>query len=202
MKKKRRKPTTIKDPSKPIKNPRWEGFAQSIFSGKTQSDAYRKHYKCTTKKNKTIHESASRLYHKVAARVEWLQSQVADDGIMTKKDLAKAYSKMFNVTIADFLTLDQDGEMFVQVTEESMASMALKKVKLKKIVDESGNVVIGIHFCDLELESKVAIGTALQKIMGYDKKDENDEDAINVQKRFLDMVLARNADREKSPLTG
>ena len=74
-----------RDPSKPIPNQRWEGFCHDLMEGMTESDAYRKRYPSCKALPSTVNEQACRLKRKIAARLEWLQSQTVDDAIEAKK---------------------------------------------------------------------------------------------------------------------
>lgn len=191
------------EPSRPYRNVNWESFTQDVFGGMTPSDAYREHYPhCRGWKSVSIHVAASKLRAKVAPRIEWLQEQVASNAILTKTKLAEELSRMFLVTIADFLSLDQDGEPFVQITKESMACMALKKIKAKKIVDDAGNTVMGIHLYEIELESKVPVAVALAKLMGYDKADKNQASYNDICKALIEQLAPPVPDDQRTPITG
>jgi len=191
------------EPSRPYRNVNWESFTQDVFGGMTPSDAYREHYPhCRVWKSESIHVAASKLRAKVAPRIEWLQEQVASNAILTKTQLAEELSRMFLVTIADFLSLDQDGELFVQITKESMACMALKKIKTKKIVDDAGNTVMGIHLYEIELESKVPVAVALAKLMGYDKEPDFVMDKHTFYKQLMDELVPPIPDHLRTPQTG
>ena len=172
----RKKPGTkpkAQDPSKPIRCARHEAFAQSLFTGKlSQADAFRKHYPHSTKwKDSSVHSKAAQLVVKVRQRVDWLNTQVISSKIMTKEEMGEMLTRMAITTPADFLEVDQDGELFVKVTKETMGIEALKKCKVRRITDENGNQVLGIHLTDFELVDKIAILKALADLFGYNKPD-------------------------------
>ncbi len=91
------------DLSKPLRNHRHEAFAQDLFSGMSATDAYRNHYSTERMKDKTVHEAASRLHSKVIARVQFLESQVADQRIVEKAELAEMYSARLRAFHQEFL---------------------------------------------------------------------------------------------------
>jgi uncharacterized hydantoinase/oxoprolinase family protein len=151
------------DPSKPCNSPKEEAFAQDVFSGKSNSDAYRANYNTTNKANKTVHEAASRLRRKVCARVEHLQSQVANDRIMSKVELAETYSDIIRTRHSDFLVMGADGVWMHDIGAETIKQAALKKVKTRCSAEGDDKK----QFDEIELESKVAAGKALADLMGY-----------------------------------
>ena len=152
-----------------LKNSRWEKFAQRIFAGDNGSEAGL----AAGYSSKTVGAAASRLLKnvKVKARIGELFKKTENSAILTKQQLAEMYSRMAKVNLTDFIELDQDGRAFVRVTKEMAGSEALKKVKFVEKIDEQGNVVMAIQFTDLEIESKVAVGQALSKLMGYEMPD-------------------------------
>lgn len=198
---KRQKPATKKapsarkeksppDPSKPIKNNRWEAFAQDVFGGMTQYEAYLKNYPVSRKwKRGSVEVEAHKLNTKILHRTDWLKSQVASKKIATKEELAEGYSAMWRTTLADFLEVDQDGMQFVKVTKKSMSVLALKKIKAKKITDEAGNTVMGIHLYELELIDRIAAGKALSALMEYDPKPSLNVHADQETREFLSTLL-------------
>jgi len=156
------------DPSKPLKNARWEAFALDVFGGMTPTDAYRKHYSTERMKAKTVHEKASRLKGKVRARIEFFQSKVASKRIMSKTELAEMYSDICRTRHSDFLTMSADGVWMHDIGEETLGQVALKKAKTRITTDKgAGTVIHEKQFDEIELESKVAAGRALAELMEY-----------------------------------
>ena len=152
-----------------LKNSKYEKFAQAVFAGKPYKTAaieagYSK---------KSAESKGSQLCRivKVKERIGELFKKTENSAILTKQQLAEMYSRMAKVNLTDFIELDQDGRAFVRVTKEMAGSEALKKVKFVEKIDENGNVVMTIQFTDLEIESKVAVGQALSKLMGYEQPD-------------------------------
>lgn len=153
------------DPSQPLRNSLHESFAQDVFSGSSLTDAYRKHFnRKGGMAGKTINEAASRLHSKVLARIAFLQSQVASEKIMDRIGLAEMYSEMLRTRHSDFLTMSADGVWMHDISRETLNQAALKKVRTRCAGDGDGQK----QFDEIELESKVAVGQALAKLMGYD----------------------------------
>jgi len=177
-----------------------ETFAQDVFSGLTQADAYRKSFPKSRKWTAgTLWKEACILAGKesVRDRIEYLKSQVASRKIATKEELAEIMTNIARPTIADFIEVDANGEQFVRVTKSTLACHALKKVKVKRITDQQGNTVMGIHLTELELESKVAAAKALADLMGYDAPKKHEVSADEGTREFLARVLGaglNNAD--------
>ena len=174
------------DPSKPLKNARWEAFSNDVFAGMNQSEAYRKHYDTERYKPETVHQAAARLASKVRARVEWLQSQVATEKIVSKQEMAEAYSEWWRkYSLADFLFIGQDGRRYVEVTKEVLACPILKKVKTREVLSEQGDSVLSIAFTDLEVESRLAIGDRIERLMGYSApiKSEHEVTVLDYRRR-------------------
>ena len=191
----KRKPTRKKakpiNPSKPLKNRRHECFASDIFSGMNASDAYRNNYSTSRMKDKSIHENASHLHAKVRPRIEWLQSQVASDRIMTKIEIAEMYSDICRTRHTDFLTHSADGVWFHDIGEETLNQVALKKVKTRIVTDkDSGTAIIERQFDEVELESKVAAGKALSELMGYNKPTKMEHTGKDGKPIEAKMILA------------
>lgn len=73
-----------------------ELFAQSVASGMTQSDAYRKAYNCQNMGNKTINENASRTMAdgKIAARVDELRAKLIEATLWKREDSVLFYREI------------------------------------------------------------------------------------------------------------
>lgn len=70
-----------------------EGFAQAIFLGATQADAYRACYSTENMQLATIHEAASRLAadSKVAARLQELREPASLKVLITREEMVKRF---------------------------------------------------------------------------------------------------------------
>jgi len=182
-----------RDPSRPLRPTEREQFAQAVFAGMSQHNAYIKVYPHAGKwkKANAVDSKASQLAAKVRQRIEYLHSQTANAKILTKEQLAEGYSRMFQTTVADFIDVDEHGSQFVKVTKASMAALALKKVKVKQITNSDGETMGGIYLTEIELESKVAAGQALSKLMGYDPRNTVDIHADQETRDFLQSILGR-----------
>lgn len=76
-----------------------ERFAQEVASGKSQAEAYRIAYPRSLKwKPATVWESASRAMadRKVAARVDVIREELAQKGLWTREDSARALIGVIN----------------------------------------------------------------------------------------------------------
>ncbi len=70
--------------------PNQEKFCQLVADGNNYSDAYREAYPASQKwKDKTVNESASRLYSKVSARVETIRGEIAKKNLWTREESVK-----------------------------------------------------------------------------------------------------------------
>jgi len=75
--------------------PQQEAFCQSVANGSNYSTAYREAYPRSQKwKDKTVNESASRLYSKVYARVEEIQLEIAKQNLWTREKSVAALKKI------------------------------------------------------------------------------------------------------------
>lgn len=97
--------------SKPLKGPR-ETFAQAVVKLNDQSKAYREAYKVRpTTKPETVWQAASRLSadSKVAARIEFLRTQVAAEAVC---DAAWVLKRLMILAGSDIRTLlDEQGNV-------------------------------------------------------------------------------------------
>lgn len=157
------------DPSKPLKNGRWELFAQSVFGGSDQKSAYIKAgYKS---RDNSAEAEASVLIRnpKVLARLQYLQSRAAQGKIITKQRAMEILSEMIECDLSDFMTVGADGVTHFDFGKDTAKRKALKKAKTKTVRDESGNEVMETMYQEMELESKTAALERLAKMMGWDQ---------------------------------
>ncbi len=75
---------------------RMDGFAQSVASGKNQSDAYRENYSTKTMADKSVWVEASLLAKcpKVSIRIEEIKKEVANEQLWTKLKSIKVLAKI------------------------------------------------------------------------------------------------------------
>jgi len=161
------------DPSLPLKSAKQESFCQNMVNADTNAG--------TTKRGKIsiVTISPAKAYIKAGYAT-------------TEKNARRAASRLLtNVDVHARLSYLKQ-QLSDRLAEEGVAGKIEACAILSDIMRDD----------DEQATSRIQSVKALAEISGWNKKDENDEDAINVQKRFLDLVLARNADREKTPLTG
>ncbi|MBT3192560.1 MAG: hypothetical protein HN341_08395 [Verrucomicrobia bacterium] len=140
-------------PSRPISNARWEGFAQDVFGGATESDAYRSHYPHSSRwKAQSVHREASRLATKVRPRIEWLQSQVASSKILTVQEADEILSETIRAVVPDYQVLLPDGNKAFAIDEDSPNPHAVKKATVR--IDSSGEGSNDSQFVSVELHDK------------------------------------------------
>lgn len=182
------------DPSQPLPNPQQEAYVLQLrIPGTKPVDAYiAAGYKYNRKASGAKACQLTRM-PQIKARLAYLigedQKRMHDKGVAERDELAATYTTIIRTNIADFLSVDQDGEMFIQVTKESLASPALKKCKVRRITDEHGNQVMGIHLTDIELVDKVQAGSALARLMGYEPQKNVPVDFGDSTKQFLERVM-------------
>lgn len=73
----------------PLKNPRWEKFAQALASGDSQRTAYKKAYPSSLKwKDETVDNKAYKLAKKdeVVARLNELKERAATYAVMSREE--------------------------------------------------------------------------------------------------------------------
>jgi phage terminase small subunit len=114
-------------PSKPSGNkpltPKQELFVQEILKGKSQREAYRIAYPNCKSNDKTIDETASKLFatHKVHTRYKELHDRLMEratqDAIMSAEEVLKELSILGRAKIDDYLKVD-DTEYVVGASED------------------------------------------------------------------------------------
>ena len=130
-----------------LKNARHERFAQLLASGRSQSAAYREVYpKSKAWAGEGLHPEASRLAHKVSARVVQLQQEGVSKAILTRNELAEYLSKVILTPVGE---VGQDSPL---VQEYS--------------ADKSGIRV--------RMVSKIAAISELAKLMGWYAPEKTD----------------------------
>jgi len=166
-----------------LKNNRHEKFAQAIFKGNSASEAAR----LAGYSDKGAGVEGHRLLKnaKIQARVQELFEKAENKAIMSKQELAEMYTRMLRTLHSDFLTMSADGVWFHDIGPETLRQEALKKVKTRVTTDKgSGETIFEKQFDEIELESKVSVGQALAKLMGYDSPEKLEHEVtINFDKQ-------------------
>ena len=85
-----------------LKNARHERFAQLLAAGRSQSAAYREVYpKSKAWAGEGLHPEASRLAHKVSARLAEIQQEGVSRAILTRNELAEYLSKVILTPVGE-----------------------------------------------------------------------------------------------------
>ena len=152
-----------------LKNNRHEKFCQAIFQGNSATEAAR----IAGYAESGVGQEGHRMLKKaeIQERIAELFKKTESAAIMSKQDLAAMYTRMLGTIHSDFLTMSADGVWFHDIGKETLKQEALKKVKTRVTSEKHGDTLIEKQFDEIELESKVAVGQALAKLMGYDSPD-------------------------------
>ena len=166
-----------------LKNNKYEKFAQATFLGRSATDAA----KDAGYSAKTAYSKGHQLLKivEIQSRIQELFKKTEDHAIMSKAELAEMYTRMLKTLHSDFLTMSADGVWFHDIGPDTIGQEALKKVKTRIITERHGKgkaqTVTEKQFDEIELESKMAVGQALSKLMGYDATEQVNH---NVTVRF------------------
>ena len=159
-----------------LKNNRHEKFAQAIFAGNSAAEAAREAGYAETGARQEGHRLLTNA--DIQNRIAELFKKSENAAIMSKQELAEMYTRMLKTLHADFLTMSADGVWFHDIGPETLHQEALKKVKTRIISESHGRgehkVIQEKQFDEIELESKVSVGQALAKLMGYNEPDKYD----------------------------
>jgi len=140
---KRKAKTHTPDPSKPCANPRQEAYAQLCIDPEvTQYEAYLKVYPHSAKwKRASVDQAASKLKAKIAPRIEWLKTQVAEKATGTLAEADTILWEMIQTTYADHMAVLPDGEQIIELTKDSPRKYAIQSLKQRIEVTkaEEGN---------------------------------------------------------------
>jgi hypothetical protein len=105
--------------------PQKEAFAQGVAAGKSQAEAYRAAYPKSLKwKPETVYQAASRLMadSNVSARVEAIRAELAEKGLWSREQSAKALIEIINrktldETVGKEIPAAQDKDIISAVKE-------------------------------------------------------------------------------------
>lgn len=107
-------------------SPQKESFAQGVAAGKSQADAYRSAYPKSIKwKPETVHQAASRLMadSNVSARVDAIRAELAEKGLWSREQSAKAL-----IGIINRKTLDEATGVEIQAAQDKDIISAVKEL--------------------------------------------------------------------------
>jgi phage terminase small subunit len=173
-----------------LKNAKYELFALGIYKGKSATQAA----KDAGYSKKTAGSRGHQLLKiiEIQGRIAELFQKTENQAILSKQQLAEMYTRMLKTLHSDFLTMSADGVWFHDIGEETLKQEALRKVKTRIFTEKHGRgesqTITEKQFDEIELESKVSVGQALAKLMGYDAPNQHNVDvALHFDKEDADL---------------
>jgi len=124
--------------------------------------------------------SGSRLLKHVCvrARLLWLKQEQArilvERGCCSKEEVLMTLSEMMRARHIDFMTMSEDGVWMNDIGDDNLSSAAIKKIKTRIQTLSAGGsseITTERQFDEIELESKVAVGNAMAKLMGWNEPE-------------------------------
>jgi hypothetical protein len=169
------------DPSKPLKNPKWEACLSCFFKSVPQADlAVICHKVGGYKKGPASCNQASRMMKNDdwKRRLAWFQEQAASKAVLTKQEYAEMLTRICRTKHSDFLTMSADGVWFHDIGPDTLNQEALKKVRTRVQTEKSGRgeeeITIEKQFDEIELESKLSAGKQLAELFGWNEPTKQD----------------------------
>jgi hypothetical protein len=180
-------------------------FAQNIFSGMNQAEAYRL-AGYSAKSTAVANVNACRLLKtdNVLLKIKELRERVDSNKIMSVRERKERLSEIARGNLTDYQTSGLDGSGYINIGKESPNTAAIAGIKSSTKFDENGNT--GTLFTEIKLHNPVMAIAELNK-MGGDyapiKTDVTNKGAINVNmvvsaKELTDDQLASIAARSGS----
>lgn len=104
-------------------------FARGVFEGLSQREAYKKAYDCSTKKDKTVDELASRLARnaKVKEYLEELNKEAESPLVLTKQERLEWLSRVVRTPLHE---VDDHSDLCQELTETSGPNGCSTKIKM------------------------------------------------------------------------
>lgn len=104
-------------------------FARGVFEGLSQREAYKKAYDCSTKKDKTVDELASRLARnaKVKEYLEEMNKEVEKSAVLSKKERMEWLSRVVTTPIN---AVDGESDLCQEYTETQGETFSSTKYKM------------------------------------------------------------------------
>ena len=133
------------DSARPLANGRREKFAQLIADGIKPSEAYKKAYKCSSV---VAAASVSRMlgYADVKGRIEYLQSQIADDKAERRRKKLAVCESIWSGEVAEAAVSDR--LRAIDIDNKMCGDYEAVKVDLGEV----GDVLAGLVISAAELE--------------------------------------------------
>lgn len=113
---------------------RQKAFARGVFEGLSQREAYKRAYNCSTKKDKTVDELASRLARnaKVKEYLEEMNNEVEKFAILSKKERMEWLSRVVTTPIN---AVDGESDLCQEFVESEGPNGCTTKVKMPSKID-------------------------------------------------------------------
>lgn len=107
---------------------RQKAFARGVFEGLSQREAYKKAYDCSTKKDKTVDELASRLARnaKVKEYLEEMNKEVEKSAVLTKKERMEWLSRVVRTPLSEVDTTSDLCQEYSVTTGENSSTERIK----------------------------------------------------------------------------
>jgi phage terminase small subunit len=160
-----------------------EKYAQGLFAGLSQREAYKQAYPCKNMSDKTIDENACRLAgdSKVVARIESLTNELKERNMVTVEKVLAEYAKIGFADIKDFLRFGMK-DVTVGIDEEG------NEIKIPKQVIEvkESEEVDGTLISEVAISAKGVFSFKL-----HDKKGALDSMAKHLG-MFVEKVESKN----------
>lgn len=170
-----------------LKNAHWERFAQAIFRGLSEHDAYLEAgYKAS---GDAVYVNASKLLRKakVEARIQELQSKVERKNILSVQKRKEILSQIGGSQLSDYIVLTPDGDQAIAYDKDSPNPRAVQEVT-EQLVEKSDEVTIRKK--KLKLHSPISAIQELNKMDGAYAPDK-----LNVRIEDLDDEIGRGLAR-------
>lgn len=160
------------DPSKPLKDPRWESYAQHRVKldaeGKalTQSAAAR----LAGFKPGSSRQWASKLERKpaVAARIAWLKGQAAEGVVMSRREMLERLTIIARGNVMDFMDRRADGEIiFKKLDPKDPRTAAIEALKSR--IERGGEDEPDFVCSEMKLRDPLRAMEQLARAEGWEK---------------------------------
>ena len=174
-----------------------EAFAQAIFAGKSQADAYRQSYDASGMTPKQVYEEASKLvrHPKVAQRIAELQSVTRHETQVDANDIAEELKRIGFASLEGIGEWSKDG-FILKDSSDIPPEVAAAVSEIQEIRHRDGTV--GMR---LKLYDKLAALDKLAKLCGLYREDKQERDnrPINITRVVIQFPDGRTETQEIKP---
>ena len=143
-----------------------KAFARGVFEGLSQREAYKKAYDCSTKKDKTVDELASRLARnaKVKEYLEEMNKEVEKSAVLSKKERMEWLSRVVTTPIN---AVDGESDLCQEYTEtqgETFSSMKYKMPSKIQAIQELNKMDGAYEPEKIEVKSELSFSSLLKSL--------------------------------------